>query len=57
MVNVIRFIQHFRPGCGNYTKDRYERRDKPSMNDFLTEMRNHKEADDQNNMNIDEIIQ
>ncbi|MDS3859291.1 hypothetical protein RIF25_00580 [Thermosynechococcaceae cyanobacterium BACA0444] len=56
-IDAIRFIQHFSPGYQNYTKDRDEWLDQLSMNDFLAEMRNHKEADEQNKTNFDEVIQ
>jgi len=57
VIDAIRFIQHFSPGYGNYTKDRYEWLDKLSMNDFLAEMQNCKEADEENKTNFDEVIQ
>ncbi len=56
-IDAIRFIQHFSPGYGNYTKDRYEWLDNLSMNEFLAQMRHHKEADEENKTNFDEVIQ
>ena len=55
IIDAIRFIQHFSPGYGDYTKERYEWLDKLSMNDCLIEMRKHKGADDQNN--FEEVVE
>ncbi|NJK51582.1 MAG: hypothetical protein HC936_00325 [Leptolyngbyaceae cyanobacterium SU_3_3] len=55
VTDAIRFIQHFSPGYGDYTKERHEWLDKLSMNDFLVEMRKLKEADNQNN--FEEVIE
>lgn len=55
VIDAIRFIQHFSPGYGDYTKERHEWLDKLSMNDFLAEMRKHKGADDKND--FEEVIE
>ncbi|NCJ06280.1 hypothetical protein GS597_07090 [Synechococcales cyanobacterium C] len=55
VVDAIRFIQHFSPGYGDYTQERHEWLDQLSMNDFLVEMRKHKEID--NKSNFEEIIE
>ncbi len=55
VVGAIRFIQHFSPGYGDYTKERHEWLDQLSSDDFLTEMRKHKQADDGNK--FEEIIE
>ncbi|MBW4550012.1 MAG: hypothetical protein KME35_02665 [Aphanocapsa sp. GSE-SYN-MK-11-07L] len=55
VVDAIRFIQHFSPGYGDYTKERHQWLDKLSMNDFLAEMRKHKTNDDADN--FEEIIE
>lgn len=55
VIDAIRFIQHFSPGYGDYTKERHEWLDKLSMNDFLGEMQKHKEVDDKND--FEEIIE
>jgi len=53
-IDAIRFIQHFSPGYGDYTKERHEWLDKVSMNDFLVEMRKHKATDNKNN--FEEVV-
>lgn len=45
VIDAIRFIQHFHPGYGDYTKERHQWLDKLTMGDFLAEMRWHQEAD------------
>ena len=45
VIDAIRFIQHFHPGYGDYTKERHQWLDKLTMDDFLAEMRRHQEAD------------
>ncbi len=55
VIDAIRFIQHFSPGYGDYAKERHAWLDKLSMNDFLVEMRKHKQADNQNH--FEEVIE
>jgi hypothetical protein len=55
MVDAIRFIQHFSPGYGDYTKERHQWLDNLSMNDFFAEMRKHKKND--NRDNFEEVIE
>jgi hypothetical protein len=52
-VDAIRFIQHFTPGQGDYTRDRQQWRDQTPLADILTAMKQH-QADDPNQ--YDEII-
>jgi len=54
IVDTIRFIQHFSPGQGDYTQERYERLDRTSLQDILTLMRQHREDDRDR---YDEIIE
>jgi hypothetical protein len=54
VVDTIRFIQHFSPGQGDYTKERHEWLDQISREDILTSMRQRRE-DDLNQ--YDEIIE
>jgi hypothetical protein len=55
VIDAIRFIHHFSPGYGNYTKERHEWLDKLSINDFLAEMQKHKGTDDKND--FEEVIE
>ena len=55
VVDAIRFIRHFSPGYGDYTKERHEWLDQLSRDDFLAEMRKHKKVDDGNK--FEEIIE
>jgi hypothetical protein len=55
VIDAIRLIQHFSPGYGDYTKERHQWLGKLSMNDFLAEIRQHKEADNQNH--FEEVIE
>lgn len=54
VVDAIRFIQHFTPGQGDYTKDRHEWLDQTPLEDILTSMRQRREDDE---TQYDEIIQ
>lgn len=54
VVDAIRFIQHFAPGQGDYTKDRHEWLDKTPLEDILTSMRQRREDDE---TQYDEIIE
>jgi hypothetical protein len=54
VVDAIRFIQHFSPGYGDYTKERRQWLDQLSMDDFLAEMRKHKKNDNEDN--FEEVI-
>lgn len=54
VVDAIRFIQHFTPGQGDYTRDRHQWLDQTPLEDILTSMRQRREdAADQ----YDEIIE
>lgn len=53
VVDTIRFIQHFTPGQGNYTKERHEWLDTTPLEDILTSMRQSREDDE---TQYDEII-
>ena len=54
VVDAIRFIQHFTPGQGDYTRDRHQWLDQTGLEDILTSMRQRREAHvDQ----YDELIQ
>jgi DNA polymerase III alpha subunit len=55
VVDATRFIQHFSPGHGNYTKERSQWLDKVSIDDFFAEMQKHKKNDDRGN--FEEIIE
>lgn len=55
VIDAIRFLQHFSPGYGDYTKERHQWLDKLSLNDIFTEMQKYKEADDKNN--FEEVIE
>ncbi len=54
VVDAIRFIQHFTPGQGDYTKERHEWLDQTPLEDILTSMRQRREDDE---TQYDEIIQ
>ena len=54
VVDAIRFIQHFSPGQGDYTKERHQWLDKISLEDFIAEMKQRHE-DDRNQ--YEEIIE
>ena len=54
VVDAIRFIQHFSPGQGDYTKERHEWLDQTSLEDILTSMRQSRED---NETQYDEIIE
>lgn len=53
VVDAIRFIQHFTPGQGDYTRDRHQWLDQTSLEDVLESMRQHRE---ENRDRYDEII-
>ena len=38
VVDAIRFVQHFNPGEGNYTVERYQWLDKKSLDDVLGDL-------------------
>ncbi len=46
VVDAIRFIQHFTPGQGDYTKDRHEWLYQTPLEDILTSMRQRREDDE-----------
>ncbi|MBW4637327.1 MAG: hypothetical protein KME05_03665 [Gloeocapsa sp. UFS-A4-WI-NPMV-4B04] len=54
VVDAIRFIQHFTPGQGDYTKERHEWLDQTPVEDILTSMRQRREDDE---TQYDEIIE
>ncbi len=54
VADAIRFIQHFSPGQGNYTKERHQWLEQIPLDEILTTMRNRPE-DDTNQ--YDEIIE
>ncbi len=54
VVDAIRFIQHFTPGQGDYTKERHDWLDQTPLEDILTSMRQRREDDE---TQYDEIIQ
>jgi hypothetical protein len=45
VVDTIRFIQHFSPGQGDYTKERHEWLDQISREDIFTSMKQRREDD------------
>ena len=53
VVDAIRFIQHFSPGQGDYTKERHEWLDQTPLEDILSSMRQSTEYDE---TQYDEII-
>ncbi len=54
VVDTIRFIQHFSPGQGDYTKERHEWLGQISLEDIFTSMKQRR-GDDLNQ--YDEIIE
>jgi hypothetical protein len=46
VVGMIRFIQHFNEGTGDYTKERHQWLDDQSVEDVLQEMNKWKNVDD-----------
>lgn len=54
VVDAIRFIQHFTPGQGDYTKERHEWLDQTPLEGILTSMRQRRE---ENETQYDEIIE
>ena len=42
VVGMLRFIQHFDPGRGDYTKERHQWLEKQSVEDVLAEMKKWK---------------
>ena len=54
VVDAIRFIGHFTPRQGNYTKERHEWLDKTPLEDILTSMRQRQED---NETQYEEIIE
>lgn len=54
VVDTIRFIQHFSPGQGDYTKERHEWLDQISREDIFTSMKQRR-GDDLNQ--YDEIVE
>ena len=53
VVDAIRFIEHFSPGQGDYTKERHEWLDQTPLEDILSSMRQSTEYDE---TQYDEII-
>ncbi|OUL24790.1 hypothetical protein BV372_28670 [Nostoc sp. T09] len=45
VVDAIRFIQHFSPGQGDYTKERHQWLDKKSLEDVFAQMKQLPEND------------
>ncbi len=45
VVDAIRFIQHFTPGQGDYTKERHEWLDRTPLEDILTSIRQRQNDD------------
>ncbi|MBW4561202.1 MAG: hypothetical protein KME32_08570 [Mojavia pulchra JT2-VF2] len=45
VVDAIRFIQHFSPGQGDYTKERHQWLDKKSLEDVFAQMKQRPEED------------
>lgn len=54
VVDAIRFIQHFTPGQGDYTKERHEWLDQTPLEDILRAMRQRQKDD---RTQYDEIIE
>lgn len=54
VIDAIRFIRHFTPRQGNYTKERHEWLDKTPLEDILTSMRQRRED---NETQYEEIIE
>jgi hypothetical protein len=55
VVDAIRFIQHFSPGYGDYTKERHQWLDKLSLDDVVVGMQRHKKTDSRDD--FEEIIE
>jgi hypothetical protein len=55
VVDAIRFIQHFSPGYGDYTKERHQWLDKLSLDDVVAGMQRHKKTDSRDD--FEEIIE
>jgi hypothetical protein len=55
VVDAVRFIQHFSPGYGDYTKERHQWLDQQSLDDVFAEMRNYKKVD--NIEDFEEVIE
>jgi len=45
VVDAIRFIQHFTPSQGDYTRDRHQWLDQTPPEEILESMRQHREDD------------
>ncbi len=45
VTDAIRFIQHFSPGKGDYTKERHQWLDKIPLEDVIAEMKQRQEGD------------
>ena len=43
VVDALRFIQHFSPGQGNYTRERHQWLDKKSLSEVFAEMKQRRE--------------
>jgi len=54
VVDAIRFIQHFSPGQGDYTKERHQWLDKITLEEAIAEM---KQRPDDDLNQYDEIIE
>ena len=54
VVDAIRFIQHFSPGQGDYTRKRHEWLDRTSLEEILRAMRQRREDGE---TQYDEIIE
>ncbi|OUL30361.1 hypothetical protein [Nostoc sp. 106C] len=54
VVDAIRFIQHFSPGQGDYTKERHQWLDKKSLEDVFAQM---KQPSEDNLNQYEEIIE
>lgn len=55
VVDAIRFIQHFNPGYGDYTKERHQWLDKLSLDEMSAEMQKSKKIDSIDN--FEEVIE
>lgn len=45
VVDTIRFIQYFKPGKGDYTKERHQWLEKKSLDDVFRDIKQFKESD------------
>lgn len=54
VVDAIRFIQHFSPGQGDYTRERHEWLDQTPLEEILTSIK-HRRKDDETQ--YDEVIE